>query len=166
MSKNVVVLGLGNILLKDEGVGVHIIEIFQERYDFPDDLDIYDGGTSGIDMIDFIANRDHLIIADAVKTGDPAGSIVILKDDDVAAFFKQKISPHQLGVSDLLALLEVSNERPKEMTIIGVVPMDMGTGLEMSEPIRGQASKGADMLADILGELGVEVTAKPQQKVS
>lgn len=166
MSKNVVVLGLGNILLKDEGVGVRIIENFRERFDYPDDLDVFDGGTSGIDMIDFIANRDHLIITDAVKTGDPAGSIVILKDDDVAAFFKTKISPHQLGISDLLALLDVSNERPKEMTIIGVVPMDMGTGLEMSEPIQGQAVKGADVLADTLSNLGISVSRKQQLKVS
>ena len=76
LQMTVLVLGLGNILLSDEGVGVRAVEALQKRYRIPDGVDVVDGGTSGMDMLDMIANRDHLIVVDAVNTGAPTTTML------------------------------------------------------------------------------------------
>ena len=143
-------LGVGNILLQDEGIGVRVIEEFERRYRAPDGLDILDGGTSGFDLLDHIANRKHLIIVDAVKTGDPPGTIIRLEGERVPAFFLKKITPHQLGISDVLAATTLRDEQPEDIVLIGIVPETMDTGLELSA---GIAAKVDTLIEMVLEEL-------------
>ncbi|RKZ35523.1 MAG: hydrogenase 2 maturation endopeptidase [Gammaproteobacteria bacterium] len=147
---NTLLLGVGNILLQDEGVGVRVVEEFQRRYLIPEGLDVLDGGTSGIDLLHHIANREHLIIVDAVKTGDPPGTVIRLGGDKVPAFFRQKITPHQLGISDVLAVATLRDEHPKNIVLIGIVPLTMETGLELSTAI---AAKLDTLIDRVLEEL-------------
>ena len=143
-------LGVGNILLQDEGIGVRVIEEFERRYRAPDGLDILDGGTSGFDLLDHIANRTHLIIVDAVRTGDPPGTIIRLDGERVPAFFRNKITPHQLGISDVLAATILRDEQPEDIVLIGIVPETMDTGLELSA---GIAAKVDTLIQMVLEEL-------------
>ncbi len=93
----ILVLGVGNILLTDEAIGVRIVEALEQRYILPDYVEILDGGTAGMELLGDMANRDHLIIADAIvsKKNTP-GTMMILRDEEVPALFTNKISPHQL----------------------------------------------------------------------
>ena len=94
----ILVLGVGNILLTDEAIGVHIAEALAERYILPDYVEVMDGGTAGMELLDSMAGRDHLIITDAIVTAKSApGTIRILRDEEVPALFTNKISPHQIG---------------------------------------------------------------------
>jgi hydrogenase maturation protease len=122
---NVLVLGAGNILLSDEGIGVRVVEALQQRYQAPEGVEILDGGTCGINLLDVIAGRDHLILVDAVDTGSPPGTVVRLVDDEIPAVFRTKSSPHQLSLQDVLALLRLLDASPAHVTVIGVQPASL-----------------------------------------
>ena len=103
-----VVLGVGNILLSDEGIGVHAVNALAARYELPPEVVVIDGGTSAMDCLDQIASADLLLIADCVRGGHEPGTLVRLGDGELNAFFRTKISPHQVGLSDVLANSELS----------------------------------------------------------
>jgi hydrogenase maturation protease len=147
---NVLVLGAGNILLSDEGVGVRVVEALQDRYDVPDTVEILDGGTCGMGLLDVIAGRDHLIIVDAVNTGSPSGTLVRLADDEIPVVFRTKSSPHQLGLQDVLALLTLLERAPRHVTVIGVQPASLDLGLDLSPVI---AACVDEMVAMVVREL-------------
>lgn len=160
MPMSILVLGLGNILLMDEGVGVRAMEAFDERWSVPDHVSVVDGGTCGMDMLDLIASHDHLIAVDAVKTGAPPTTLVVLRDEEVPAYFKGKLSPHQLGLSDLLASLRLQEEGPKTVTVVGCVPLALGTGLMLSPEIEAQIPGMVGSIVEELRRLGVEPRPK------
>lgn len=111
----ILVLGVGNILLTDEAIGVRIVEALEQRYTLPDFVEILDGGTAGMELLGDMANRDHLIIADAIVSKKNApGTIMVLRDDEVPALFTNKISPHQLGLADVLSALRFTGEFSEE----------------------------------------------------
>ena len=157
----VLVLGLGNILLSDEGVGVRVVEALQARYRIPDGVDVIDGGTSGMDMLDLMANRDHLIVVDAVNTGEPPTTVIRLAGEDVPVFFQSKISPHQLGLSDVLAALRLLEWEPAGITLIGIVPAALDLGLELSPAIAAKLDDLVAMVRAELDTLGFDLTPKP-----
>ena len=99
MAPKVTLIGLGNILLQDEGVGVQAVKYIQERYEVPPELEIVDGGTSGLDLLPFIEGRDRVLFVDAVNFGKEPGYIGVLKNAEIPAFFGAKSSLHHLGLA-------------------------------------------------------------------
>lgn len=160
---NVLVLGVGNILLADEGIGVRVVEALVERYHLPDGVDVVDGGTSGMDMLDMMGDRDHLILVDAVKSAGGPGAIIRLRGDQVPAFFRTKISPHQLGISDVLAALRLLEREPRGITLIGIEPKDLRTALELSPAIAAKVDELVEMVVDELSSLGVTARPRPAE---
>jgi hydrogenase maturation protease len=146
----IAVLGVGNILLTDEGIGVRIVEELQRRYQLPDHVLVLDGGTAGMELLEPLEGLDKLIIADAVRVGQPPGSVVLLQGDEVPKFFRTKISPHQIGLSDLLAALELTEKAPGEVALIGLQPVSLDTGMELTPEAE---AKVPEMLALVLDEL-------------
>jgi len=126
----IVVLGVGNILLSDEGIGVHAVNALSAAYDLPPEVEVIDGGTSGMDCLDQIAEADLLLIADAMRSGVEPGTITRLDDSQLQAFFKTKISPHQVGLSDVLATLNLHGLAPKRTVLIGTQPQSFALGME------------------------------------
>ena len=157
---SILVLGLGNILLSDEGVGVRIVEALDASHDLPVGVDLLDGGTSGMDLLDMVADRDCLIVADAVNAAGPAGRLIRLEDDDIRALFELRFSPHQLGLSDLLAALRLMEKAPRRVIIIGVVPQDLTLGLELSPAAACGRDAAVSMIVDELSRLGVAPTPR------
>lgn len=147
---NALVLGVGNILLSDEGVGVRVAEAFGRRYHLPDGVEVLDGGTSGMDLLDALAGRSHLVIVDAVRTGAAPGTVVCLRDDQVPALFSNRISPHQLGISDVLAVLRLTEEEPEQVALIGVVPADLDLGMALSPTVGARLDEMVELVADQL----------------
>ena len=128
----VLVLGMGNLLLEDEGLGIRALELLQQRYVIPPAVELLDGGTTGMGLLDDMSGRDHLLVLDACQTGEPPGTLVRLSGSDVPVYFQMRISPHQLGLSDVLATLELSGERPAQVTVLGLVPQSLDMCLELS----------------------------------
>jgi hydrogenase maturation protease len=151
----VLVLGAGNILLSDEGIGVRVVEALQQRYQVPEGVEILDGGTCGMDLLDVIAGRDHLILVDAVDTGSPPGTVVRLEGNQIPAVFRTKSSPHQLGLQDVLALLLLLDSAPAHVTVIGVQPASLDIGLELTPPIAARFDDMVEMVAGELAAIGL-----------
>jgi hydrogenase maturation protease len=128
----VLVLGLGNILLTDEGLGVRAIEDYRAQCEVPDGVDVVDGGTAGMDLIDIIAGHDVAIVVDAIRTGKGPGAVVVLHDDEVPAVFRQGLSPHQLGLPDVLAAMALLDLRPPKLILIGTEPLEIKPGIGVS----------------------------------
>ncbi|MDO2948333.1 HyaD/HybD family hydrogenase maturation endopeptidase [Aeromonas simiae] len=156
----VLVLGIGNLLLSDEAVGVRAIEALAERYELPPGVDLLDGGTCGMELIGDMAGREHLIVADAVLTGAAPGSVVILRDGEVPALFGRKISPHQLGLADVLSALHLTSEFPTRLTLVGVVPHSVAPAIGLSEVVAGSLDTAVAQLVAALAESGIGVTPR------
>jgi len=157
---NILVLGIGNLLLQDEGAGVRAVDEFGKKYVTPAGVELLDGGTSGIELLQYIRGRDLLIILDVVKSGNPPGTIIRLEGEDVPALFQKRISPHQLGLSDLLAVSQLTDSMPKQIVLFGIEPKSMETGLGMSEDVGRNIENMADMVALELVSLGLEAPIK------
>jgi hydrogenase maturation protease len=125
-------MGLGNILLMDEGVGVHAVRAFQQQYSVPDYIEIVDGGAAGLDLLPFIDSREKLLMVDAVNFDKEPGYIDILENDAIPARFGTKASLHHLGLMDVLSIVKLSNTSPKDICLIGIQPKSMELGLDMT----------------------------------
>jgi hydrogenase maturation protease len=156
----VLLLGIGNLLLSDEAIGVRVIEAFEKRFDVPDFVEIMDGGTAGMELMEAMANRDHLIIVDAVLASEPAGSIIVLRDEEVPALFTKKISPHQLGLSDVLSALHLTDEFPERLTLIGVIPESLEPHIGLTPTVEKSLELALNNVVLTLQEDNIPVTAK------
>jgi hydrogenase maturation protease len=151
---SILVLGLGNILLSDEGVGVRIVEALGAAHEVPDEVELLDGGTSGMELLDMVAERDCLIVADCVNADAPARQVVRLEDDDIRMLFETRFSPHQLGLSDLLAALRLVDKAPRRVIVVGVVPENLSVGLDLTQAVAGGRDAAVRMIVDELVQLG------------
>jgi hydrogenase maturation protease len=154
----VVVLGAGNILLSDEGVGVRVIERLPLAYRLPPDVEIIDGGTCGMEMLEDLENLDALIMVDAIRGGKAPGTPIRLAGDAVPVFFKTKLSPHQIGLSDVLATLELIGKAPKYTVILGIQPVSLALGMELTPEVEEKMPELLRMVADELALLGLLVS--------
>ena len=155
---NVLILGVGNILLSDEGAGVRAVEELQSRYNCPDTVEIVDGGTVGFELLPYFENRSHILILDAVKTGNKPGTIVRI--DDPPAFFQKKVSPHQIGLADVMGMAVITDTMPQNIALFGIEPKELSTGLELSPEVAGKLSQLVDLVADELKAIGIKVEVK------
>ena len=158
--EKITVLGLGNILLRDEGVGVHAIEELRKAYDFPENVEIIDGGTMGLDLLHFIEDADKLLIVDAVNLKKEPGTIAIIEDSDIPAFVSTKLSIHQIGLPDVIYALKLMDLTPPRMTLIGMQPESLETGLAMSAAIKSNLGQLLNAIITKLNEWGVEIKCK------
>ncbi|MBS1190328.1 MAG: Hydrogenase 2 maturation peptidase Aspartic peptidase family [Rhodocyclaceae bacterium] len=156
----VVVLGIGNILLSDEGVGVRVVEQLEAKYDLPPEVEVIDGGTCGMEMLDQLEGLDALIVVDCVRHGQPPGTPILIQGDDVPVFFRTKLSPHQVSLSDVLASLEFEGRAPKYTAIVGIQPASMDTGLELTPTVEAWLPELLAMTVAELRGQGVRVEEK------
>ncbi len=151
MSK-IVVLGIGNVLLSDEGVGVHAVKALLQRYDLSAGVEVVDGGTTCMELLPELEGAEYLIVVDAIRIGRPPGSIVRLEGDQVPAFFKTKLSPHHVGLSDILAALAFKGSVPSHVGLIGVQPVTLSLGMELSPEVKAR-------LDEVVGLVVAELAA-------
>lgn len=146
------VIGVGNILLKDDGIGVRVVEYIKEKKLLPPQIDVVDGGTGGIQLISIIKDEDCLIIIDAVKGGGRPGSIYRFTIDDIPVNIAQKTSLHELGLQEVFALLDLSEgKRPETVIIIGIEPGEVKYGMDLSPELKAVVPKAAKMVVDEAG---------------
>ena len=155
---NVLVLGLGNILLSDEGAGVRAVEALERRFDCSDSVDFVDGGTMGFDLLPYFEGRSHILIVDAVKTDNAPGTIVRINDPP--GYFSSKTSPHQIGLADVLGIAAMTGDLSKDITLFGIEPKQLSTGLKLSPEVAQNLNRLVDMVADELKAIGIKVQPK------
>jgi len=158
------ILGIGNVLLRDEGIGVRTLLEIESRYDLPEDVELLDGGTAGIELLRHLENRDHLIIIDAIRAGHPPGTVFRIEGDDVPKQFMARITPHQIGLSDVLAAGILSDSLPERMVLFGVEPKEMDAGLEISGEVLGGLDKLTDAVCEEAVAMGYALTPLAERR--
>ena len=127
-----VVLGVGNLLLSDDGVGIHAIRRLEQIDDLPEGVETVDGGTAGLNLLTYLEGADRLIIIDAIQTKGPPGTIVRLDGDQVPAYMALKLSPHEITLPDFLAAAKLRDLYPGEVVIWGIKPESLDVGIDLS----------------------------------
>jgi len=145
-----VVLGIGNLIMQDEGVGVRVVEALQRDHTMPAGVMLIDGGTSAMELLDELSDLDHLIVVDAINAGKPPGTLLRIEGDDVPSFFRTRLSPHQIGLPDVMASLEFLGAAPKKMVILGVQPQTMELGMELTPLVAAQVPA---LVSQVLAEI-------------
>lgn len=147
---SVLVLGIGNLVMSDDGVGVMVAQMLQQRYRFPENVEIMDGGTLGLDLLPKLENITNLILIDAVETGKKAGTCIRLYGQELPIALETKVSPHQMGLKDLLAVSELMGHAPKEMVLIGIQPGSIEMEIGLTPEVEAQLDT---LLSNVLIEL-------------
>ena len=129
----VTILGIGNVILRDEGFGVRVAEYLDKHYEFPDTVQIVDGGTLGIELTQYVTGTEKLLVIDSINGGAEPGTTFRFHNDDVMEHFQDKLSAHEVGIQDVLGLLTVTGHKIPDVVVIGAQPYDVEAGVELSD---------------------------------
>jgi hydrogenase maturation protease len=154
----ILVMGLGNVLLRDEGVGVRALERLVERYALPKEVQALDGGTMGLDLLPYVERASALLILDAVQTGQPPGSLVRLEGDEIPATLALKLSVHQVGFQELLAASLFRGTMPARIVLWGIEPATIEWGLDLSPPVAAALDELVERAVQELHSWGVPIS--------
>lgn len=135
MTGSILVLGIGNLLMADDGIGVRVVQGLADRYRFPAGVAVLDGGTLGLDLLQRLEGVERLLVVDAVETGDKPGTMVRLTGDDIPLALETKVSPHQMGLKDLLTVAALQGHVPREMVLWGVQPASIELDMALTPAV-------------------------------
>ena len=146
----ILVLGLGNTIMTDDGFGVRVVEALSSRYRFQGEVRLLDGGTLGLDLLPRLEGIERLLIVDALEMHAAPGATFRLEGEEVPRAFASKLSVHQLGVQELLAVSELMGHMPQELVVWGVQPECIEMGTELTAAV---AAALEPVIAGVVGEL-------------
>lgn len=153
----VVVLGLGNMLMADDGVGLAALARLDEEWFVPRSVSLVDGGTWGMNLLPVIERADRLLIFDAIDFNEPAGAVIRLERGDIPRFLAQKLSPHQVDLREVLALAELRGTLPDQIIALGIQPARVEMSTSLSPVVEEKLDELVALGAAALGEWGVRV---------
>lgn len=148
------VLGLGNLLLEDDGVGAAAVALLIDRYDAPPSVQVLDGGTLGLSLLPHVDAADSVILVDAVRADQRPGSFVRLTGEDVGPAVATRLSPHQVGVADLLDGARWLGRYPRRAVLLGLVPGSMQLAVGLSPNVRRALPSLVERIVDEARTLG------------
>ena len=157
---DVTILGVGNVILRDEGFGVRVAEYLDAHYAFPENVQIVDGGTLGIELTQYVTGTNKLLVIDSINGGAEPGTLFRFHNDDVMDHFQEKISAHEVGIQDVLALLTVTGHKIPDVVVIGAQPYDLEAGVELSPGLQKLMPQVVEQALKELAAWGI----KPQVK--
>jgi hydrogenase maturation protease len=129
------VLGLGNVLCGDDGLGVVAVHLLERRYRGPDGVQVLDGGTLGLSLLPYLEQAEQAILVDAIRADHPPGTLVRLEGDDVAPAVAARLSVHQVGVVDLLDAARWRGRLPQRLVLLGLVPESLELGVRRTAAV-------------------------------
>ena len=153
------ILGIGNLLLSDESFGVHVVEFLEAHYSFPESVTVFDGGTAGIYMAPFLEEHDPIFVVDVVNLdGAKPGSLYTFTAEDARnGSMQTRMSPHQLGILEILDICKLRGVHPECVEFYCVIPESLATGLAMSDVVASQVEKISGLLVERLQKLGHDI---------
>ena len=155
---NIAILGIGNLLQSDEGVGVHLINRLEKEYNFNPHINLIDGGTMGIDLLPYLEQNDKIIILDAVNFDEAPGFIGIIENEDILRRLNTKLSIHHLGLTDVLSSARLLDIEPSEVYLIGIQPKNIEMGTELTDEISLKLDNIIEAAVNKLREWGIKAT--------
>ena len=130
-----VVIGVGNVVLSDDGLGVHAVRRLRERYEIGYGVELVEGGTAGLLLLPYLSDSRRAIVVDAIDTGAPPGTLVRLAGEHWATAFAIRMTPHDVGLADLLGAARLSGAWPRELVLHGAQPASTHIGTELTTAV-------------------------------
>ncbi|MGL1930721.1 MAG: HyaD/HybD family hydrogenase maturation endopeptidase [Desulfotalea sp.] len=156
--KKIGIAGIGNYILRDEGFGVHVVKYLQDNYIFPDNVDLQDVGTAGIYMAPFLEACDPIFVIDVVDIEGEPGSFHYFELKDVkAGNIHMRMSPHQIGLLEILEVCKLRDQAPEHVEFYTVIPKELTESIELSDEVAERMVDVSEMILKRLDELGVDV---------
>lgn len=156
---NALVLGIGNTIMSDDGVGIRVVQELHREYRFPLTVEVVEGGTLGLGLLPLLEGRSHLIVVDAVETGKKPGTCIRLTGEELPAALESGLSPHQLGLKDLLAVSRLMGRTQPEMVLIGVQPRSVELAEHLSPEVELQVETMKGAVLKELARIGIKARA-------
>lgn len=157
---HIMIMGVGNLLLTDEGFGIHTIQLMEERYEFPQNVSLVDGGVLGLNLLGVISEADHLIVIDAIKNGEAPGSMYRIDGKAIPERVRAKNSLHQVDLLETLTLCQALDKTP-ETVILGVEPEDIESlSIDLTPTTKVKVENIIEMVLAELDRLGVSYKVK------
>lgn len=145
-----VVIGVGNPLMGDDGLGIAALERLRNRWRFEPPVELLDGGTWGLNLLPHVEQATRVLFIDAIDTDAEPGTLVVLERSDIPRFLARKLSPHQIDVKEVLALAELRGTLPEELVAIGVQPESVEMRTSLSPSV---ADRVEDLVARVVARL-------------
>ncbi|NOX20312.1 MAG: hydrogenase maturation protease [Nitrospirae bacterium] len=151
------IVGIGNTLMRDDGIGVFALQELQRRYRFPERVELIDGGTKGLELLPYLEDKSRLLFIDAVNFGKEPGYIGEIDKDRVAEYFNTKLSVHQIALPDMLGAGRLLGTLTEDIYLIGIQPESIEMGYGLTETLKGHLDRFLDTIVNKLKEWGVDV---------
>ena len=152
------ILGLGNVLLEDDGVGAAAVSQLLDRFEVPEGVRVFDGGTLGLSLLPYVQSADAMILVDAVRADAAPGTLVRLDGDEVAPAVASRLSPHQVGVADLLDGARWLEQYPRRVVLWGLVPESMELAVGLSPRVHVSLTELVNRVVGEAAQLGFALT--------
>lgn len=150
LKKPIKIIGLGNYLYSDEGLGVHIIPLVEEAFNNDPLVEVIEGSTDGLRLLDPIEDTEGLLVIDAIVDHRDPGDLIVLEGEDVPKYFSMKMSVHQMGFQEVLQAADIRGHYPDKVAIIGLQPSSLELGTELSPLIQSKLPLVVEELKSIL----------------
>jgi len=144
------VIGLGNPLMGDDGAGVAVLARLRDEWDIPQEVELIDGGTWGMNLLPLVESTRNLILVDAIRSGAAPGTLTVLERCELPRYFSLKLSPHQIDLREILALAELRGLLPDNLVAIGIEPERVEMKMSLSPRVSAGLAKVADLVAERL----------------
>lgn len=163
-NKQILILGIGNVLWADEGFGVRCVESINRQYEFSNNITLMDGGTQGIYLVQHVQACDYLIVFDAIDYGLEGGQMKLIEDDDVPNFMgAKKMSLHQTGFQEVLSTADLLGDYPEKILLIGVQPVELEDfGGSLQPAVKAQVEPAVKVAIEYLKKLGVNICKRTE----
>ena len=158
---DVLVLGLGNVLLGDDGLGAAAVARLERNYRVPAGVHLEDGGTLGLSLLGLLAEAQHVILVDAVAAESPPGTLIRLDGVDVSDAVRDRLSPHQIGVADLLEAARLIESYPATVTLLGLVPDSIDLAVARSSAVADRLDELVAAIVREVQSLGYNMVRDP-----
>ena len=156
----ITLLGVGNILLTDEGLGVHVVNELRDAYTFSPEINIIDGGTMGMELLTYMRGMKKLLLVDAVNGGEQPGTVYEFPHQELEQYFTDHISVHEVGMQDILRIRHIQEEPLEDAMVIGVEPESLEVGFEPSPVVQAALPDVKARVLNTLRSWGVTIKEK------
>lgn len=155
------IFGAGNLLCSDEGFGVHFIKYLEQHYRFQEDVELYDGGTLGIMVTHLLEEADRVFLVDVVDVaGEPGDVFRYEKEEFLLGRLPIKMSPHQIGIQEVLTLSDLRGRTPDQVSLFGIIPQSYEAGVELSPLLAGKLPGLAELVVSELRAAGHDIVKR------
>ncbi len=158
--KDIAVVGIGNTLMSDDAAGVFAVQELIEKYDVPDNVELIDGGTKGLELLPFVEGKEKLLFIDAINLNRPPGTIGELTKEEIPGYFSTKLSVHQIALPDLIGAGNLLGTLPDEIHLIGIQPESIEAGYGMTTHVNKNFNNLLSRVIAKLEEWGVKAGKK------